>query len=257
MVVVASCHPVTLETYLDLIDKIPASVPTVFIDGGDWPDVAGDLSRVGGLDLYKRACRIRPFDYIFKREYLIDRDYPENVHPLSFACNLDVIPTMAETPRYDVSFWAVESHPVRTQVLNLLKGKFDCDSNGTVLNQTFSNYSRKGANYLRELARCRIVLNFRGCGWDTLRYWEVPAVTGFMISQRPGIVIKNNFIDGKEVVFCNDNIDDLVDLCQYYLDNESGRKVIAENARQKLLEHHTDVHRAKEILSVVNGAIQD
>ncbi len=82
-------------------------------------------------------------------------------------------------------------------------------------------------------------------------------MTGFMISQRPGIVIKNNFIDGKEVVFCNDNIDDLVDLCQYYLDNESGRKVIAENARQKLLEHHTDVHRAKEILSVVNGAIQD
>lgn len=249
VVVVASCHPDTLKTYLDIAPEIPASTPTVFLDGGDWPEVAGDLDRLGGKELYEKVLSIRPFDYVFKREYLIDRSYEDNVHPLPFAFNFDRLPKITGEKKYDVAFWAVESHPIRTAALDLIQDKFDCKQNGSVKNQVMKKYKRKGEFYLQELARCKISLNFRGAGWDTLRYWEVPALAGFMISQKPGIVIKNNFLDNKEIIYCNDDLSDLLDLCRYYLKNEDEREVIARRALAKMKDHHTDIHRAKEIIT--------
>jgi hypothetical protein len=251
MVIVASCHPDAIKSYLEIIDTIPSSVPTAFIDGGDWPNVAGDLSRVGGMELYEKITGKRPFDFIFKREYLLDSEYEKNVYSLPFACNMELVPRLNKKYKYDVSFWAVESHQIRTDALNLLQGKFDCELNQTVPNQTFKSYSRKGASYLRELARCKIVLNFRGGGWDTLRYWEVPAVSSLMISQMPRIRIANNFEHGSEVIYCSDDLHDLIELCDYYLKHEDKRKKIAERSRLKLLSYHTDVHRAREVLSTI------
>lgn len=250
MVIVASCHPDTLKTYLEMASGIPATVPTVFLDGGDWPEVAGDLDRLGGKELYDQAMAIRPFDYVFKREYLVDKSYDDNVYPLPFAFNFDRLPKISGEYKYDVAFWAVESHPVRTSALTMIQDEFDCAQNGSIKNQVMKKYKRKGDLYLQELARCKISLNFRGAGWDTLRYWEVPALAGFMISQKPGIVIENNFEDGKEIVFCKDDLSDLMDLCQYYLKYEDKRESIAKKSLLKMREYHMDIHRAEKILKV-------
>jgi len=250
MVIVASCHPDTLTTYLDIVETLPSTVITVFLDGGDWPDVAGDLDRLGGKSLYEKVLSIRPFDHIFKRECLVDKSYDDNVHPLPFAFNFDRLPAVNGEKKYDVAFWAVESHPIRTSVLSLIQEQFDCKENGSIKDQVMKKYKRKGDFYLQELARCKISLNFRGAGWDTLRYWEVPALGGFMISQKPGIVINNNFIDGEEIVYCKDDLSDLVDLCRYYLKNENERDRISKKAFDKMKNYHTDIHRAREILSI-------
>lgn len=250
LVIVASCHPDTLKKYLSIIGNIDKSVKTVFIDGGDWPEVAGDLDRVGGKDLYEKILSIRPFDHVFKREYLLDKNYDNNIHALPFGFNFDRLPKINRQYRYDVAFWAVESDPIRQSALSLLENKFDCASNGTVRNQVMKKYKRKGDYYLQELARCKVSLNFRGAGWDTLRYWEVPALGGFMISQKPEILIRDNFVDGKEIVYCNNDLSDLIDLCEYYLKNDDKRELIAKNALSKTKACHTDVHRAKEVLTV-------
>lgn len=248
LVIVASCHPEVLTYYESVIDAIPGFVPVAFVDGGDWPDIAGDLDRLGGREIYDAVVRKRPFDFLFKREVIIGKDYPDNVFPLTFGFNMDRVPEIPANKRYDVAFWAVESHEIRTRALDLLQDKYDCRSNGTERNQVMKKYKRKGAFYLQELSRCRISLNFRGAGWDTLRYWEVPAVGGFMISQKPGIVIENNFVDGKEIVYCNDDLSDLDELCCYYLDHEEEREKIAAEGRKKLLACHTDKHRAEYVL---------
>ena len=250
IVIVASCHPDTLKTYLEIAPGIPESVPTVFLDGGDWPEVAGDLDRLGGKELYDEIMSIRPFDHVFKREYLVDKAYDDNVYPLPFAFNFDRMPRITREYKYDVAFWAVESHPIRTSALTIVQDEFDCAQNGTVKNQVMKKYKRKGDFYLQELSRCKVSLNFRGAGWDTLRYWEVPALSGFMISQKPGIVIENNFVDGKEVVFCKDDLSELVDLCRYYLEHDEERESIAKNAYAKMRAYHMDVHRAEKILKV-------
>lgn len=252
LVIVAAAKPRVFSHYLNIERRIPASAPVVFLDGGDRPEVGGDLKRLGGWDLFHEAVSKRPFDLVFKREMVEGEPYPDKTFPLTFSFNFDRLPgKSAASLKYQVSFWAVESNPVRTRALELLDERFDCRANGTVRNQVFSKYRRKGKRYLEELASCAVVLNFPGAGWDTLRYWEVPALGRFMISMRPRIAIPDNFEDGREVVFCRDDLSDLVELCQYYLDHAEKREAIARAAAAKAKERHSDEARARYMLEII------
>jgi hypothetical protein len=254
VIVIGSAKPATFKSYLKIASSIPSNIPVVFLDGGDRQEIGEDLKRLGGDGLLTQARNRRDFDWIFKREYFTDRVYDSNVKPLPFGFNFSRLPkNNGIQKKYDVTFWAVESHPIRTQALSLLQDKFDCLSNGTTLNQTFKNYRRKGKYYLQELASSKIALNFRGGGWDTLRYWEIPAVGGFMISQRPGIYIPHNFEHEKHVVFCDDNLSNLLDLCSYYLKNEEERRRIAKGGYDHARQYHSDEARAKTILTIVGS----
>jgi spore maturation protein CgeB len=228
----------------------------LFLDGGDFSDIGGDLTRLNVPELYQKAVARREFNLVLKREMLIDKQYEQNVIPYPFSVNFDRMPRMVDKKfQYDVSFWAVESDPIRTKALSLLEDKFDCRENGTVKNQVFKKYKRKGTRYLLELQRCRIVLNFKGVGWDTLRYWEVPGLSTFMISQQPHINIPNNFEHEKEVIFCNDELTDLVDLCSYYLKQDLKRDTLARAAYLKAKQFHSNEARAKYLLQHINKFI--
>lgn len=252
LVVLASCHKDVFHKYLEIIDSIPTHIPRVFLDGGDRPEIAGDLVRLGGKELYDLVVAKRPFDLIFKREYVFDRTYESNVLPLPMCFNLDLLPKLKSQKKYDVAFWAVESYPLRTKILEMVEDKFDCKENGSVSNQIMKKYKRKGDFYFQELHSCKIALNARGMGWDTLRYWELPAVGTFMLTQEPQILIYDNFVNEKEAVFFNDEASDLVDLCSYYLKHEKKRETIAQNGYLKLANHHTDKHRAAFVLEQVS-----
>lgn len=247
-VLIAASKVDAFETYLEVMNDIPAKTPIVFVDGGDQPLIGGDLTIYGQPELYITVASKRPFDLIFKREYLEESEHPTHIHPFPISFNLNRLPNLPKRKKYDVSFWAVESHLIRTQALDLLQDKFDCRKNGTERHQKFSRYKRKGSFYLQELAACKIVLNFRGGGWDTMRYWEVPAVGSFMISQRPRIRIPENFEEGKQVVYCQDDLSDLVPLCNYYLKHDAKREAIARAGMSNLMAHHTDTARAKYLL---------
>lgn len=247
--VIAACKPKVLRTYLDILPKLRSNTGIVFVDGGDLEPIGGDFSRLQEESLYQEVLQKRNFDIIFKRELIRGKKYPDNVIPFPFGINLDRIPNILNPQKkYDVTFWAVESHPIRTAALTLLETKFDCRSNGTVVNQRFRDYKRKGIRYLEELAACKIVLNFRGAGWDTLRYWEAPSLGTFLISQEPMIEIPNNFRDGSEIVFCRADLSNLIDLCEYYLEHEDERERIAQNGARWLRQFHTSEARADYFL---------
>lgn len=254
LVVVASCKPSTVDSYFQMMDQIPSHVPVVFVDGGDRPELGGDLKRLKSQLTLEDIEKKRPFDLIFKREFFEVYSAQKRIVPFPMAMNLDSLPQRQSlSKKYDVSFWAVESDPIRTQALKILQNHFDCLKNGTTLNQSFHKYKRTGTFYLEELSCCRIVLNFRGAGWDTLRYWEAPATGTFMITQKPQIVIPNNFVDQKQAVFCRDDLSDLVELGEYYLKNEGAREEIARNSLIHIKQYHTDVHRAKTLLEHVSS----
>ncbi len=251
-VIVPAAKPICFEFYESIIPKIKPSVKTIFIDGGDWPEIGGDLKRLNNNDIYQRVNDKRPFDIIFKRELLKNTRYNKNIHPLPFSINANLYSNIPILPfKYDVCFWAVESHPIRTQALHFLESHFDCLQNGTVLNQNFRKYKRKGKKYFKELIRSRILLNLRGAGWDTLRYWEILGLQRFMLSQRLDILIPNDFIEDKEIVYFKNDLSDLEDLCNFYLKNEELREQIAGRAHQKAMLYHTDVARAKYILKAI------
>lgn len=251
-VFVASAKPETFRYYLRLIESIPESTQVIFIDGGDLAEIGGDLKRLNRPELFEHAVEYRKFDVIFKREYPLTENLDDNIYPLQFSFNFERMPKyLPYNLKYQITFWAVESHPIRTKAFELLDGKFDCNENETHKNQVFKKYKRKGLDYLRELTNCKIVLNFPGVGWDTQRYWEVPALGRFMISYKPQLKIPNNFVDGEHIVFCKDDLSDLIEKCEYYLTNEKEREKIASAGKYHLKKYHTNISRAKYILNKV------
>ncbi len=254
VVVLAACNPVVLRHYEAIADRLPRGHRLVFVDGGDRPAVGGDFERLGGTEDFRKFSARYNIDLVFKREMLIGESYPENCRPFPFGFNTRRLQGLQPVEKkYDVSFWAVESDPVRTRALELLEDRFDCRENGTVRNQVFRKYKRKGAFYLEELRACRVVLNFRGSGWDTLRYWETPAVGSFMVSQRPGIVIPNDFVPGTHIAVI-DRPEEVVEVCRYYLEHPQERESMAAAAHQHLLRHHSETARARSFLAAIRDA---
>ncbi|MBU1658724.1 glycosyltransferase [bacterium] len=253
VVIVAACNPYTLKKYFEIMDTIDENIPRVFIDGGDFPKLAGDLDRLGGRDVYEKILAKKPFDLIFKREYVLDEEYAPNVFALPMSFNYDLIPKLKHEYKYDVAFWAVETAKIRSDALDLLQDKFDCKSNGTVRNQIMKKYKRKGQFYLQEIHSAKIGLNFRGGGWDTVRLWELAAMGCFIISQRLNIKIEPPFVDKEDIVYCKDDLSDLVELCEYYLKHEQEREQIAKNARAKVEKYHTDKARAEFVLEKISS----
>lgn len=251
-VIIGSTKRDTFENFLEISDHLPDNIPLIYLDGGDFPEVGGDATRLGFESLYNSVTNNYKFKHIFKREYLIDKKYADNVYPFPMSFKLQPIEFPVEK-KYDVTCWCVESDPIRTQALSILENLYDCRSNGTTLGQTFRKYKRKGLGYLRELGSSRISCNFRGVGWDTLRYWEIPAVQSLMVSQKPGIVIPNNFIHGEHVLFCKDDLSDLTDLIDYYLLHDDETKEISASAHTFLMNHHTNIQRAEYFLEIVSS----
>jgi hypothetical protein len=252
-VILASAKKDALESYIKILPLIK-NKPILFLDGGDLPEIGGDFYRHHCSNLYEETIQQRPFDIILKREYIPSvHDSHSNIFPFPFSFPYTIsLPPLAESLKiYDVSFWGQQHPQVRTDALKRLAGKYDCDQNGTTLNQNFKTYKRKGLFYLKEISRCKIVLNFRGLGWDTMRYWEVPAVGSFMISQVPQILIPNNFESGKHLVWCSDSLDDLIDLIDYYLARPSEREQMALSAREHLLKYHLNTARASTLIEIV------
>jgi hypothetical protein len=257
LVVVASAKPETFKSYQQIQSQIPSSCPIIFLDGGDRPEIGGDLIRLNDPEIYGQVTKKRAFDFIFKREYLLGDSHPANVFPLPFAINPDLFSSVRNLSLpliYDVTFWAVESDAVRSKALALIENLWDCRQNGTERNQSFKKYDRKGNNYLKALLQAKVTLNFRGVGWDTLRYWEVTGLGRFLLSQKPQIIIPENFRDGQEIAFCKDDLSDLVELCEYYLKNDSAREKIAAAAKAWSLAHHTAAKRAETVLKTCLGS---
>ena len=252
-VIVSSTKKLPFDIYSYIAHRIPDSCPVAFLDGGDIAEIGGDLVRIGYPNLYKETIKKRPFDIIFKREMLKNTNYSSNVYPCPFAFNMDRIRSSKNISKkkYDVSFWAGETHKSRTKAFSLLKGKYDCDENGTSKGNSFRTYKKRGNFYFEELKRCKINLNLRGGGWDTLRFWEVPAVNSFMLSQKLDIVIPNEFTDGVNIAFFEYDFSNFYEKIDFYLENDAVREKIAVAGHQHLCKYHTDIARAESIIKII------
>jgi len=251
-IILGSTKRDVFEKFSDIREAIPAGLPLIYIDGGDFPEVGGDASRLKFRSLYDDVVRQHKFSHIFKREYIIGKQYPDNVHPFPMAFKPQSINITGEK-KYEVTCWCVESDPIRTRALTLLEDLYDCRENGTTLSQTFKNYRRKGLAYLEDLGRSRISCNFRGVGWDTLRYWEIPAVGALMVSQKPGIDIPDNFVHGEHVIFCKDDLSDLTSLLDYYLVHDDEASEISASAKAFLMKNHTHIRRAEYFIEKITA----
>lgn len=110
---------------------------------------------------------------------------------------------------------------------------------------------RVGRNaYYENLQKSRIVLNLRGMGLDTFRFWENAACNSVHISQRMPLFIPDDFEDGKDILRFT-GIDELKRLIDSMLEDQSSADRIIAAGRSRLMNYHTTTKRAMYLLKVL------
>ena len=174
----------------------------------------------------------------FKREMLACADYGPDAHPLPFAYPDRRAPEVGDGPRNTPIFWAGHREfGLRRLYLEHIESAL-----GLKLDTVYDQ-----AEYVRVLMDTLIGLNIFGCGFDTVRYWELPAHGCMLLAERLPIRIPHNFRDGESAVFFDDTRD-LEDKLRYYLAHPDEARAIARAGHEHFKRFHTGSMRARQLL---------
>ncbi|MCP4640540.1 MAG: glycosyltransferase [bacterium] len=183
----------------------------------------------------------------FKREMLAGVEYGPNTWPLPFAYSDERVPDAVESDRTDGLFWAGNRRfGVRRPYLEHIESDFELS-----LNVTYAQ-----DEYARALRTHRIGLNIFGMGFDTVRYWEIPAHGCMLLSERLPIHIPHDFEDGVSAVFFDD-LPELMDKLHRYLDRPDECAAIARAGREHLMRYHTGSMRARQMLGWIQRRLAE
>ena len=109
------------------------------------------------------------------------------------------------------------------------------------------------SEYLTDMSRARCVISVRGMGWDTYRYWEIPAHGTVMVTQDVGLPIEHDFVDGVHCIRYTGQSDDALETAVLRVRDMSHAEIDAMAARA--IEHvsiyHTPRVRAARMLDEV------
>src|SRR5262249_18290776 len=88
-------------------------------------------------------------------------------------------------------------------------------------------YSR----FLREVARSKICIDLPGNGDFCFRLIDYLAVGTCVIGPRHRTLLHVPLVDRKHIVYTQDDLSDLIELCMFYLKNDEARENICQNSR--------------------------
>ncbi len=178
-------------------------------------------------------------DLFFKREMLQGVDYGPRSFPLPFGYPESRIPPgPSDSERTVDIFWAGKRiWGLRPIYISWLEKRFN-----RKFDQTFPQ-----EEYAKRIRSARIGLSFFGSGFDTVRYWELPAHGAMLFAERPPIRIPDNFADGQTAVFFDD-LPELKEKLDYYISHPAEVARIAAAGHQHFKSHHTTSCRARQFL---------
>jgi hypothetical protein len=172
----------------------------------------------------------------FKREFLLNTAYQKLVRPLPFAAIPEAVPESSDRD-IRVTFAGEVRGSARLEIVRASQA----------MGLQVDTALRPKREYNSILSRSMIGLSVRGAGWDTYRYWETAYFGCALLSQRLGIVIPGNFVDGVEAVFF-DGMDDFRKKLGALLADPARTLALGKSARNACLERHLSTHRAKTLL---------
>jgi len=182
--------------------------------------------------------QLKHFAGYFKREMLTCVSYGNGVFPLPFAYPEERMPTSFPEDRPYLLFWAGQRQfGIRKLALEYLERRFNVDFS--------TRYTQ--AEYVSILQSSHIGLDFSGFGFDTVRYWEVPAHGAMLLAERRPTCIPFDFTDGESAVFFDD-IPDLEKKLLYYGTHKEETIAIAHRGYDHVKRYHTATLRAKHLL---------
>ena len=220
-----------------IIAAAPAPLPLFILD--TWDDCGDYLDDVLAHIGRDSACAC------FKREMLACAEYSSNTFPMPFAYADGRTPAEVPGERPEALFWAGKRQDgMRRVYLDHVEARF-----GLKLDASYPQEA-----YVQAIERARIGLNLFGLGFDTVRYWELPAHGCMLLAERPPIRIPHNFRDGESAVFFDDAAD-LETKLTYYLAHPEQAQAIAAAGRRHFRQYHTGSARARQLLGRVEAIL--
>jgi hypothetical protein len=174
----------------------------------------------------------------FKREMLACVDYGPHSYSMPFALPIEQGVSDCAGRRAEDFFWAGHRNGyLRRLYLERLEERL-----GRRFEEKFSPEA-----YTARLRETRIGINLFGFGFDTVRYWELPANGCLLFSETPPFHIPHNFTDGKNAVF----FDDLARFdawLLYLIAHPEKAREIARAGHAHFQQYHTARARATQLL---------
>jgi hypothetical protein len=175
----------------------------------------------------------------FKREMLAGIDYGPRAFPLPFGYPDRLVPESVPEKQSKDFFWAGKwLFGLRSLYLPWLE---------KLLDRKFSGASYDQESYKAALLQARAGFSFFGFGFDTVRYWELPAHGCLLLAERPLIRIPHDFEDGISALFFED-LPELEEKMGWISAHPKACGTIARAGRRHFLEHHTASQRARQLL---------
>ncbi len=202
----------------------------------DMWDECGDM-----LDLIQQRDGLKQVAGYFKRELLQGVRYPEHTWPLLFSYPEDRIsPSLSWEGRTGIFWTGKLMGGARCLQMSWLEKRLPLSAAyGTPLSP---------AEYAEKLQAYLMGISLAGNGFDTVRYWELPAHGTLLLSERIPLAIPFDYVDGKHAVFF-DTVQEAYEKGAYYLAHPDEALEIAQAGHAHLLAHHTGSARARQCLA--------
>jgi hypothetical protein len=157
---------------------------------------------------------------------------------------------------YDICFMGYASHPDRIKCIDYITSKFGHLNNHISLERrpnTFDSFILR-RDYFKIMAQSKIVLNLRGAAdsGKALRFWEVPYVGSFMLSQRTpaNVLTRHPFVEWEHCCYFSSE-EELGDKIEWALNNPEAREMIAANGHELIMKEHTSKARVAWMLDEI------
>ena len=254
-VIIGSLHKSAYDVAREVLRLAPEK-PTAYLDGAD-DSYIHEIAR--HVDVYfKREVPLRrrlqtplPLQKLFFRfggapqwqgplrevvDFAVAGD--PRIVPLPFGV-IDHGQRAVREKTYDVAFMGLPTSRERARL------RRDLDALARQGVRVFAPEERLSWwDYLEVLGRTRVGISLRGHGFDTYRYWEIPALGTMLLAETPRIVIPENFEHAEEAWFADPAR--MPDAVREVLAMDTER--IAAAGHRKLLASHTSSARAQTVL---------
>ena len=182
----------------------------------------------------------------FKRELVYTEEYDPRIIPLTFSYPNQLISMRFPEKKTKTMFWAGKSYYTRGLYI---------DRAQSIARVKFPPNNLHRFQYAKILDNTIIGLNLFGWGFDTVRYYELPAHGCLLFSERPPIPIYQDYVDGESAVFFSD-LSEFTQKLRYLMSNPKEIQRIANNGYEHIKKYHTTDQRAKQMLSIMKGCVK-
>ena len=227
------------DKFFDIVVEKSKEIPTFVIDVIDFNHEDVEL-----LDkVNARLC--------FKRECYKDRVYDSRVTPMSLSYSEKYVPT-EDVDKSNFIFWIGRGYSKRYRYIDIVKDMVELPSILIVTKGKKALYGQK--EYSQKLLSSKVALNFKGYGWDNVRYYGIPAHRTLLFSKVLPIYVEHEFTDGDNAVFFHD-IKEMKEKLTYLLNNPDYVDKLRLRGYEHFLKYHTTAKRAKQMLDKIGKFI--